>query len=46
MMETLIQIALICLGVLVVLALCCGELIIDWFSNVEERLGSGTEIGR
>jgi flagellar basal body-associated protein FliL len=46
MIEMLLKYALISLGVLVVLALCCGEIIIDWFSNVEERFGSGTEIGR
>lgn len=42
----ILRYALIALGVFVVLVLCCGELIIDWFSNVEERFGSGTEIGR
>lgn len=45
-MEILLKYVLISLGVLVVLALCCGEIIIDWFSNVEERFSSGTEIGR
>jgi hypothetical protein len=46
MIEMLLKYVLIGLGAFVVLALCCGEIIIDWFSNVEERFGSGTEIGR